>query len=997
MLVNIAEQKALETAGEHQSLVEPVNMKDAGRVSDEPEDNATAPEVANSTNSREQGESVEGGAQTAGPQTTLAATTTTSTSAPPAPTTAQSRLPSPPPGPPLEPAASGAPTENGTAATQPSPFTTTTTFTPAPNITGEQAINTEGEHESFVAPVNMKEQDLTAARTSSTTTSTPNITGKPAMQTEGEHQSLVDPVGMKEAGRPAAEDSNKTASASPSIEPGPANATVPPSTTPPGEQASTAQPASAANQSLSAPTPSVATTATTTVRLVHPPTTTTGTTTRSSTSSSSTRRTRTQSTTAQWPPKTAGRWPFSGHNRPEFIVNATPDDDLQMDTTTLGQQDQAPSGDNATSENTGDGSEKDDDHSVHRDKGSDFRTSEVKGMGGRGDVPTNSETRKHQTGSKGAEPTGMRHKHHHGSRGGGSAGSVHPVLHKKPGRPGGAGTTSKAARHHGGNDNTTKHVSSNSNGTSDGAATAATTTTTNTLLETSTTSESMLKQADEEDNIFIPVERGESWDSSPYVSQGHLDRLWEYLFNDYRKEVPPVPLDGGPLAVGVGINFVKFKDFDEVAGTMNIALNLRLCWDDHRLSFDAQEFFNMTWSKEGDKVPLESGMIWTPDVTVLNEVGGLGRLLSTEHSSPLVLSDDVFKNSTGVNILWSRPLDVVSNCEVDMTQYPFDEQRCYIVIGSWASSRRQMLLVPQPFFAEYTVHTSEFRVRNITVIKKDVYTRNTAQKFNEVVFSVVLQRYPHFYVMNFILPMVALTGLAVATMWISPSNIGPRVNSGTKMLLCVVSIIFITARHRPAIHGDIWMDRFQSHCLALAMSAVLESLAIDWLTKTSKNLSWFPKVDMVDSMLRALICSVTTFMICVDASEIERYNVLELHASFEADSTRLLVAFVYIIFCGLLLSSFCSVSFLILPKRWQHRVLGRGEDSSPGSDTATSATTQSKPGWLQMQESVKRRSKSAFAAAKASPGRLPQPLFGTMRQYSLLKDEACASPERFSP
>lgn len=421
---------------------------------------------------------------------------------------------------------------------------------------------------------------------------------------------------------------------------------------------------------------------------------------------------------------------------------------------------------------------------------------------------------------------------------------------------------------------------------------------------------------------FARIERGRTWDTSPYVSQAHLDRLWVYLFGNYHLEVPPVPADGGPLPVGVGINFVKFKDFDEVAGTMNIALNLRLCWDDDRLSFSAERFFNMSWTHEGDKVPIRSNLVWVPDVTVLNEVGGLPELMAV-HTSPLVLADEAFRNTTGVNLLWSRPLDVRSNCEVDMSQYPFDEQICFIVIGSWASSRRQMLLVPQPFFAEYTVHTSEFRVHNITVNKKDVYTRNTAQRFTQVVYRVVLQRYPHYYVINFILPMVAITLLTVATMWMSPGNVGPRVNSGTKLLLCVVSIIFITARRRPAVHGDIWMDRFQSHCLALSMSSVLESLFIDYLSKTTLHVTWAPRAEQVDSMLRACICWFATYIIFRDAYEVKRYGTLKLYTSFQSGSTRLLVLFIYIIFFGLVASSAGNVFWMMLPRRAQKRILGK--------------------------------------------------------------------------
>mmetsp|Transcript_40852 Transcript_40852/g.89375 ORF Transcript_40852/g.89375 Transcript_40852/m.89375 type:complete len:820 (-) Transcript_40852:221-2680(-) len=444
----------------------------------------------------------------------------------------------------------------------------------------------------------------------------------------------------------------------------------------------------------------------------------------------------------------------------------------------------------------------------------------------------------------------------------------------------------------------------------------------------------------EEGEQFQRVKRDDSWETSPYVSQERLDNLWEYLFRDYDRQVPPVPENGGPLPVGIGINFVKFKDFDEVSGTMNIALNLRLCWGDERLGFNAMDFFNMSWSHEGDKVPIRSDRVWTPDVTVLNEVGGIGKLLAAT-GTPLVLADKEFMNETGVNILWSRPLDVKSNCEVDMSHYPFDVQTCYIIVGSWASSLRQMRLVPQPFFAEFSVHTSEFHVKDITVSERSVKTKGTGQRFSEVVYCVVLKRYPHYYVINFILPMVAITLMTISTMWMSPGNVGPRVNSGTKLLLCVVSIIFVTARSRPRVHGDIWMDRFQSHCLALSMSSVLESLFVDYLSKASAH---FPIAtgrlhEIMDSLLRASICFVTAAVMYTDAQSVENFSevgsvdgsgAVTLYASFGSHSTRLLVAFVYTIFTGLIASSVLSLAFIMAPSRWRRQLLRKtGEDAGP--------------------------------------------------------------------
>lgn len=1046
---NITGQSAMGTEGEHESNVKPVNMKNVGQTAEDVEENATQQEPVNASDAgtspapkhrKEEHRRRRRRRRRASKTTTRPAPSRPRSdkggrgpAASPSPAAASTRSGAPAPsaaaGDPLEPAplspnGTADDDETDSAVTASTATASTLTVTKPPNITGGPAIPTKGEHESFVEPVNMKDTPTTT-----TTTSTPNITDKPAIETKGEHESRVEPVGMKDDSKSSDDDANATEVALP------AGDSAENSSAPSDHELSSTPPASAAVETSRAKKVTLPP-STSTLRLVHPATRTTTT---ATTSTSAMSTTRASSTTTLKP---------LPRNRTTTTTTTSATTSRRKRTTTLAvttalgatSSKLADETDAALVSDVPKGEVPPVTHPHHESENGDgepdYRLSRPTNMGGtnskKGTEKTANEdhVKEHIKGSGGVTPVGM-HRNRPGHQGAQHRNESEKLVHSVHGRHPHRHPTFTTTRPPRPALVTTRGSAHSGAGGSAGTATVTTTgvPVTATTVSASSTASSFTRtssntvvfaQGDDDamQDLFIPVERGQSWDSSPFRTQEDLNRLWEHLFDDYRPDVPPVPKEGGTIRVGVGIDFVKFKEFDEVAGTMNIRMNLRLCWVDERLSFSAQDFFNMSWDNAGDKVPIRSSMVWTPDVTVMNEVGGLGKLLDTRRSSPLLLSDDTFKNETGVNVLWSRPIDVVSNCEVDMTQYPFDEQRCYVEIGSWASSLRQMSLVVQPFFKEREVHSPEFRVLNITVQTKDVFTRSTAQKYNEVVYSVVLQRHPHFYVMNFVLPMVALTGLAVSTMWMNPGNIGPRVNSGTKMLLCVVSIIFITARHRPAIHGDIWMDRFQSHCLALAMSAVLESLCIDWLQKASKNLSWFPKVDTVDSVLRALICCATTFMICYDASEIKRYNVLDEYASFQAGSTQLLVALVYIIFCGMLLASFLSFGFRSLPANWQRWVLGKSEDDStpstkPESDGRLRRSSESdgwlrRPSWSHTPEPSKRRQRNSSMASISSlecavelqgslPGQLGQLGFGKKSQYSLLQESSLSPKVHSSP
>jgi len=408
---------------------------------------------------------------------------------------------------------------------------------------------------------------------------------------------------------------------------------------------------------------------------------------------------------------------------------------------------------------------------------------------------------------------------------------------------------------------------------------------------------------------------------APYSSQKDLNGLFRHISGEYHdlRDLPPVPPDGGPLAVGVRVRLVKFQDLDEVAGTVNLVLDLTLCWSDDRVSFDSGD--------ARDKLPITSKALWTPDIVVLNQVSQLDDMFAVD-DTPLVLATDAFKQETGVNVLWTRRINMKSRCEIDMLNFPFDTQMCSIIIGSWASSRRQMLLVPQDSHQRFdpgaSIHTSEFRVLNITVQKRDVYMRNAAERFEEIQYGLVLQRFPHFYIVNFILPMVAVTMLTVATMWMS--NAGTRMNSGTRLLLCVVQIMNITATWRPANESDIWLDRFQTHCLALTMSAVLQSLVVDYLLKTGLfDLSWAPRSHVVDTVLRTAICLTTIFVFFADFCElVKQQDAQGLYGTFHAHSSKLLVGFVWLIFMCLGASSIFSTLWLVLPKETWKRMCCKG-------------------------------------------------------------------------
>ena len=122
-------------------------------------------------------------------------------------------------------------------------------------------------------------------------------------------------------------------------------------------------------------------------------------------------------------------------------------------------------------------------------------------------------------------------------------------------------------------------------------------------------------------------------------------------------------------------------------------------------------------------------------------------------------------------------------CDLQLGAFPFDEQVCDIVVGCLASSRRFVDLVLDPVYTDMEhMHTAEFNLTSVEVFVVRSSSLTYAEAYDAIHYRLRLRRYPNYYIITFVLPMMSITLLAVATMWMSRANIGQRVNSGSKLV-----------------------------------------------------------------------------------------------------------------------------------------------------------------------------------------------------------------------
>jgi len=357
------------------------------------------------------------------------------------------------------------------------------------------------------------------------------------------------------------------------------------------------------------------------------------------------------------------------------------------------------------------------------------------------------------------------------------------------------------------------------------------------------------------------------------------------------------------LEVGVLVDFVSLNGLDEVTGTISVILTLTLWWTDARLELPAEGMI-------GDELPIPAELVWTPDVSIQN----LARVEHLHSHTDAILHSSAHREKFGFNVELSHTLLVESSCAINLAQFPFDNQTCRLNIRSSAYPASQMRLVKQIPRAFDSFATTEFEVSpdDITVAES---TRDDVSEssYAELSYTIVLHRHSHSYLIMYILPALAVTLLTVASMWMDSGNMGQRINGATKLLLCIVSIVWLTGKTRPASDRDIWLDTFQSHCLAMGMSSVLQSLIVGYLWSTcgrgASTDGPCPMPQFIDVQSRAVVTWIAVVLLSTDGHRLDRYRqqswcVLCLTVS-NSESAAILVSFVNFMLLCLLVNSTC--------------------------------------------------------------------------------------------
>lgn len=151
--------------------------------------------------------------------------------------------------------------------------------------------------------------------------------------------------------------------------------------------------------------------------------------------------------------------------------------------------------------------------------------------------------------------------------------------------------------------------------------------------------------------------------------------------------------------------------------------------------------------------------------------------------------------------MWVPPAIYQSSCTIDVTYFPFDQQKCVMKFGSWTFNGDQVSL--KLYNDNYWVDLSDYwksGTWDIVEVPAFLNIHNQSKTGQptetDISFYITIRRKTLFYTVNLILPTVLISFLCILVFYL-PAEAGEKVTLGISILLSLVVFLLLVSKILP--------------------------------------------------------------------------------------------------------------------------------------------------------------------------------------------------------
>jgi hypothetical protein len=241
---------------------------------------------------------------------------------------------------------------------------------------------------------------------------------------------------------------------------------------------------------------------------------------------------------------------------------------------------------------------------------------------------------------------------------------------------------------------------------------------------------------------------------------------------------------------------------------------------DTKLAWNNTEIGNI------DSLIVPQQNVWIPDICVANEVSNNKCNVGSRFGKVLV------EARGRVTLWWNK--EIQTRCDLDISMYPFDTQKCSIRIGTLYSEDESLILgqVSETIDLSNYAQNEEWKLKH-SFIKKEKLRHE--KNYTEIEFTLVMTRQPFFHICNTILPILMLSVLNMVC-FLVPIKSGEKINMTMAIFLTFAVLMTIISETVPKSGEKIFVFGvcMTMHLLMSGITIVLEVFVIN-IYHTSGN------------------------------------------------------------------------------------------------------------------------------------------------------------------
>ncbi|XP_055300732.1 neuronal acetylcholine receptor subunit alpha-7 [Sitodiplosis mosellana] len=296
-------------------------------------------------------------------------------------------------------------------------------------------------------------------------------------------------------------------------------------------------------------------------------------------------------------------------------------------------------------------------------------------------------------------------------------------------------------------------------------------------------------------------------------SGSHEKRLLHALLDNYNVLERPVVNESDPLQLSFGLTLMQIIDVDEKNQLLISNLWLKLEWNDMNLRWNTSEYGGVK------DLRIPPHRLWKPDVLMYN---------SADEGFDGTYPTNVVVRNNG-SVVYIPPGIFKSTCKIDITWFPFDDQRCEMKFGSWTYDGFQLDLQLQDESGgdiSSFVTNGEWELLGVPGKRNEIYYNCCPEPYIDITFAIIIRRKTLYYFFNLIVPCVLIASMALLGFTLPPDS-GEKLSLGVTILLSLTVFLNMVAETMPATSDAVPLLGTYFNCIMfMVASSVVSTILI---------------------------------------------------------------------------------------------------------------------------------------------------------------------------